>query len=51
MDYNKNRQTNVCMGGAKSSLIDYTIHPNIYKYTNSLVDTKLFCHLLREVTL
>ena len=33
------------------SIIGFTIRPNIYRYTNSLVDTKLFCHLLMEVTL
>ena len=38
-------------GGKKSSIIDFTIRPNIYKYTNSLVNTKLFCRLLMEVTL
>ena len=38
-------------GGQESSIIDFTIRPNIYKYTNSLVNTKLFCRLLREVTL
>ena len=38
-------------GGFKSSLIDFTIRPDIYRYTNSLVNTKLFCCLLRELTL
>ena len=38
-------------GGKKSSIIGFTLHPNIYRYTNSLVYTKLFCHLLIEVTL
>ncbi len=38
-------------GGKKSSIIGFTIHPNIYRYTNSLVNTKLFCGLLREVTI
>ena len=38
-------------GGQKSSIIGFTIRPNIYRYTNNLVDTKLFCRLLREVTL
>ncbi len=38
-------------GGKKSNTIGFTIRPNIYKYTNSLVNTKLFCRLLREVTL
>ena len=36
-------------GGKKSSIIGFTIRPNIYRYTNSLVNTKLFCRLLREV--
>ena len=31
------------------SIIDFALHPNIYEYTNSLVDTKLFCRLLMEV--
>ena len=38
-------------GSKKSSTIDFTIRPNIYEYTNSLVNAKLFCRLLREVTL
>ena len=38
-------------GGKKSSIIGFTIHPNIYRYTNSLVNTKLFCRLLREATI
>lgn len=33
------------------SIIGFTLHPNIYRYANSLVDTKPFCHLLMEVTL
>ena len=37
-------------GGKKSSTIGFTIRPNIYRYTNSLVNTKLFCRLLMEVT-
>ena len=39
------------MGGKKSSIIDFAVRPNIYKYANSLVNAKLFCRLLREVTL
>ncbi len=43
------------MGGGSiysiNSIIGFTLHPNIYEYTNSLVNTKLFCYLLREVTL
>lgn len=38
-------------GGKKSSIIGFTLHPNIYKYANSLIDTKLFCRLLMKVTL
>lgn len=33
------------------SIIGFTIRPNIYKYANSLIDTKLFCRLLMKVTL
>ena len=38
-------------GGKKSSTIGFTVRPNIYKYTDSLVNAKLFCCLLKEVTL
>ena len=42
------------MGGGKiysiNSIIGFTLHPNIYKYINSLVNTKLLCCLLMEVT-
>ena len=37
--------------GNEIGFIGFTIRPNIYKYTNSLVSTKLFCCLLSEVTL
>ena len=41
------------MGGGQEiyNIIDFTIRPDIYKCTNSLVNAKLFCRLLREVTL
>ncbi len=39
------------MGGGQEiySVIDFTLHPDIYRYTNSLVNTKLFYRLLMEV--
>lgn len=38
-------------GGQTYSNISVSVHPYKYKYAKSLVDTKLFCRLLRKVTI